>query len=87
MTASMRALVRRMAARVSGCPERVLVNSAPEFSALRMAWRERSAAHAGEGRWKGPGYYRLSGFYDGPRSMATVEFDSPHPQGELPGLR
>ena len=51
MTASMHALVRRMAARVSGCPERVLVNSAPEFSALRMAWRERSAAHAGEGRW------------------------------------
>ena len=87
MTASMHALVRRMAAGVSGCPGRVLVNSAPEFSALRMAWRGRSAAHAGEGRWKGPGYYRLSGFFDGPRSVATVEFDSPHPQGELPGLR
>ena len=87
MTDSMHALVRRMATRVSGCPERVLGNSEPECSALRMAWRERAAAHACEGRWKGPGYYRLSGFHDGPRSVATVEFDSPHPQGGLPGLR
>ena len=74
MTAAMHAIVRRMATKVSMCPERVLVNSQPEHYALRIAWRNRSYAHGCEGHYEGPGWYALSGFYDGLRSIATVTF-------------
>lgn len=84
MTAAMRGIVRRMAGKVADCPERILLSSQPEHHAASIAWCARTGSARKASRWRGPGWYRLSGFRsDEGLDFATVEFDKPHPQGCL----